>query len=161
MTDTKFVLERKGQADHSSIAPGIMLTPEVGAEDYWAYRVVLSERQAVVGFPKFGTIGIGFLVEEDWNTNLPWSSHAENILVWICHNKGDDSIEDSTVLDAIKQIQQAVAEDKGTTLEAEVERINEFIRSQGRTPDPRMTRKEALAACIAKREQYAADEEED
>ena len=40
----------------------LMITPPLD-EDYWLFRVKLYEDQAIVGFPKFGTIGIGFAQE--------------------------------------------------------------------------------------------------
>ena len=56
----------------------VMITPPLD-EDYWLARVQVSDDQAVVCFPKFGTIGVGFQHEdEDWNTNLPyWCDAAE------------------------------------------------------------------------------------
>ena len=49
---------------------GIMISPPTG-EDYWSLRVKLHKKQAVVGFPKLGLIGVGFAQEKDWNLNLP------------------------------------------------------------------------------------------
>jgi hypothetical protein len=83
----------------------VAVTPPLD-EDYWLFRVRLSDKQAIVGFPKFFTIGIGFRVEEDWNTNLPYSCGAEEIYNHIKHNKGDDSISDEACIDAIKAIQK-------------------------------------------------------
>jgi hypothetical protein len=85
----------------------VMVTPPIG-EDYWLYRIRLSEAQAIVAFPKFGTIGIGFQVEEDWNTNLPWTCDAREIYDHISHNKGDDSITPEAVIKAIEAIQDAL-----------------------------------------------------
>ena len=122
------VLERKEQADESPVegVPGLMVTPRVGADDYWLYRVKLSPRQAVVGFPKFGVIGIGFAVEEvDWNTNLPAAVPAERLLAHILKNKrvvGDVEISDDDVLAAIKLIQGAALEDGLVSL-ASIERF--------------------------------------
>lgn len=104
------VLERRDQEDRTPVVGHVMMTPGLGA-DYWSYRVVLSEKQAVVGFPKFFTVGIGFAVEEDWNTNLPYTSDAEAIARHIGHNKGDDSIADEDVLAAIRLIQEAARVD--------------------------------------------------
>ena len=70
-----------------------------------AYRVKLSETQAIVGFPKYSTIGIGFAQEEDWNTNLPWTTQAEEIFAHIAHNKGDSAISDEQCIEAIRMIQ--------------------------------------------------------
>jgi hypothetical protein len=59
-----------------------------------------------VCFPKFATIGIGFQHEEDWNTNLPYTTPADEIFKHISHNKGDDAIKDSDCLLAIVAIQE-------------------------------------------------------
>ena len=107
-------LEIRGQEDKTPqlAAPGVTfsITPPID-EDYWAYRVRLSDRQAIVGFPKFSVTGIGFAVEEDWNTNLPSRCDTEEIFEHIRHNKGDDSISDDDVREAIRMIQaQAIAD---------------------------------------------------
>lgn len=109
-------LERKIQPDKTPIfgtpeGVDMMMTPAID-EEYWLYRVKLSETQSVVGFPKFGTIGIGFAVEDDWNTNLPYSCGTAEIATHIGHNKGDDAIADDDVLAAIKLIQDAAAQDR-------------------------------------------------
>lgn len=105
-------LERRDQANESPVIGPMIITPMVD-EDYWAYRVRLSDEQAVLGFPKFTTIGIGFAVEEDWNTNLPYTCETEEIFQHIKHNKADDSIADDDVRDAISLIRDAAAEDRG------------------------------------------------
>lgn len=107
---TTLTLERKTQADESAVTAGIAITPPID-ESYWAYRVRLSDTQAIVGFPKFFTVGIGFAREEDWNTNLPYTSDAVEIFEHIRHNKGDDSISDDDVLAAIEMVQDAVRAD--------------------------------------------------
>ncbi|WP_280320072.1 hypothetical protein [Nocardia wallacei] len=109
---TELILERKTQSDGSAVTDTIAVTPPLD-EDYWAYRVRLSERQAIVGFPKFFTVGIGFAQEEDWNTNLPYTSAAEEIFEHIRHNKGDDSIADDDVRSAIRLVQEAISADLG------------------------------------------------
>jgi hypothetical protein len=105
------VLETRAQEDQAPTIGRIMLTPAVGG-DYWAYRVRLSDQQAIVGFPKFTTIGIGFAVEEDWNTNFPYTCSTEEIYDHIEHNKGDDSISREDCLTAIRLIQDAVRRDR-------------------------------------------------
>lgn len=128
MTDKEFALERAPRPDESPVLrtgnATIMLTPPVSA-DYWSYRVRLNDRQAIVAFPKFGTIGIGFAKEEDWNTNLPYTCHTLEILSHIWHNvdsgkpedgEGDydlpeDDISILQVHAAISAIQQAIAHD--------------------------------------------------
>lgn len=104
-------VERKAQQDETPNFGGLMLTPKLG-EAYWSYRVLLSERQAIVGFPKFFTTGIGFAIEdEDWNTNFPYTVDAVEIFNHIKHNKGDDSIADEDCIAAIRLIQEAIAAD--------------------------------------------------
>lgn len=121
------VLERQDQdnetAEISSPSGTVLITPPIDA-DYWAYRVRVADGQAIIGFPKFGSIGIGFAVEEDWNTNLP--SHiapgqrkgpenrvpAHELLDHIGHNLGDHDVADEVLLRAIEMIQEAVEEDQ-------------------------------------------------
>ena len=109
----QLIVERKEQdASSGVVAEGIMITPAID-EDYWSYRVLLSETQAVLGFPKFTTIGIGFAVEDgSWNTNLPYTSDTERIFNHILVNKGDERISDDIVREAIALIQEAVKEDR-------------------------------------------------
>jgi len=111
-------LERKNQPDTTVKTGQVMMTPSV-SEDYWEYRVGLTESQAVIGFPKFMTIGIGFAVEEDWNTNLPYLCTTEEIRQHIWHNRGDETITKEMVDEAIQLIREAAAEDKGEDLAAE------------------------------------------
>lgn len=89
-----------------------MMTPPIGL-DYWQFCVPLTEGQAILGFPKFTTIGIGFAAEEDWNTNLPYSCETEEIFQHIKHNKGIESIPDDDVREAIRMVQQAAREVRG------------------------------------------------
>lgn len=120
MTSTAdLVLERREQSDKTLSASAgdatVLITPPI-TDDYWKYRVRVADGQAVVGFPKFGTIGVGFAEEEDWNTNLPYTGDAESIRQHIWHNRAplDDSTESAAlVVRAIEMIQDAVAEDGG------------------------------------------------
>jgi hypothetical protein len=107
---SELVLERRGQEGKTVRAGSISLTPPID-EDYWAYRVKVSDKQAIVAFPKFMTIGIGFAVEKDWNTNLPWTCTAEEIFSHINHNKGSKRISDGDCIEAIRLIQAAIRED--------------------------------------------------
>jgi hypothetical protein len=102
-------LESRVQLNETAHIGPIMLTPPVD-EDYWSFRVKLTEHQAIVGFPKFVTVGIGFAQEEDWNTNLPYTCGAEEILDHIWHNAGDESITREAALEAIRMVQAAAAE---------------------------------------------------
>ena len=104
-------VERRTQEDLTYVSGSLMATPPI-EEDYWQYRVRLSEAQAIIGFPKFGTIGIGFASEEDWNLNLPYTCKAEDICGHIVRNKGDDGISTEECVAAIRMIQNAVASDR-------------------------------------------------
>lgn len=113
MDATKLKLERKDQDASGVIAGGlVMMTPAIG-EDYWAYRVIVGEHQAIIGFPKFMTIGIGFAIEDDnWNTNLPYTSPTNTIWQHIRCNKGDASIPDELCVEAIRMVQEAATADR-------------------------------------------------
>lgn len=100
-------LETRNQQDRTAHIGPVMLTPPID-EGYWSWRVRLSGTQSIVGFPKFGTIGIGFAQEEDWNTNLPYTCDTEEIYDHIAHNKGDDAISRNDCLAAIRLIQAAI-----------------------------------------------------
>lgn len=93
--------------NNGKIGNGILITPPID-KDFWMMRVPLSEHQAIVCFPKFSTIGIGFQYEEDWNTNLPYTCDAQQIFDHIAHNKGDESIRDEDCIKAIVAIQEAI-----------------------------------------------------
>jgi hypothetical protein len=114
---TELKLERKLQLPGGILASrdgsvGVMMTPELG-EGYWSYRVKLSDRQAMLGFPKFGQVGIGFAAEDaDWNTNLPSRCPAERIYQHIKANKGDSAITRADCIAAIRLIQEAVEQDR-------------------------------------------------
>ncbi len=83
----------------------VEITPPIN-EEYWRYRVKVSADQAVVGFEKFGTVGIGFQHEEDWNCNLPFTNTAERIYSHIQHNRLD--ADETVCIRAIQMIQEAV-----------------------------------------------------
>lgn len=108
----ELVLERRDQENKTLVAGGMMMTPPI-SDEYWAYRVRVGDGQAIVAFPKFMTIGVGFAIEEDWNTNLPWTCGAQEIFNHISHNKGDESITDEVCIKAIEMIQAAIGEDGG------------------------------------------------
>lgn len=85
------------------------MTPPIG-EDYWLFRVKVGRAQSIIAFPKFGTIGIGFARETDWNTNLPYTSSASDIWRHIKHNKGSETIADDDCLKAIEMLRAAAKE---------------------------------------------------
>lgn len=78
-------------------------TPPID-EDYWLARVDVGGGQALVAFPKFGTIGIGFAREEDWNTNLPYSCEPAEIYSHIKHNRGKAKATDDECVRAIEML---------------------------------------------------------
>lgn len=82
----------------------IMITPEIG-EDYWVFRVPLAKDQAVVAFPKFHTMGIGFQLEDNWNTNLPYTCSPEEIRRHIWENRRYKQITRKQVEEAIALLQ--------------------------------------------------------
>lgn len=96
MTHRTYALERRGQVDKTAVIPAgsatVLLTPKID-EEYWSYRVRLNHRQAVIAFPKFGTIGVGFAREDDWNTNLPYTCSTLEIVSHIWHNVDTDKPE--------------------------------------------------------------------
>lgn len=123
MTRSQLVLEVNETFDkHTGDFGRILITPAIG-EDYWVYRVRLHADQALLGFPKFSTIGIGFALEEDWNTNLPFVVKAERIYKHIEHNKRYDEINRETCIEAIELIRQAAAAYKDVDLAAEEKRM--------------------------------------
>lgn len=84
----------------------VMMTPMID-EDYWVFRVKLHEDQAIVAFPKFGTMGIGFAIEEDWNTNLPYQCTTKKICQHIWENRKYNEITEEMCLKAIEMLQKA------------------------------------------------------
>lgn len=97
----------QAETEFSTSNGTLMITPPLD-EDYWAYRVRLKHGQAIIAFPKFGTIGCGFAKEEDWNTNLPISRKAEEIYEHIKHNKKYKDIARAECIAAIEAIQCVV-----------------------------------------------------
>lgn len=110
LSNTELVLEvnKAAKLKEPIIAGGmILITPPLDG-DFWLFRVAVSSSQAVVEFPKFMIMGIGFQHEEDWNTNLPYTCEADEIFRHIAHNKGDESITDEKCIKAIQMLKDAV-----------------------------------------------------
>ena len=117
--NNNLILEKRSEPDKTPTfqtekGSVLMMTPAIDA-DYWAYRVKLYKDQGVIGFPKFGTIGIGFIIEEDWNTNLPYTCETEEIYNHIEHNKRYSEITKELALEAIKMIQEQAKKDMGSS----------------------------------------------
>ena len=93
----------------------VMVTPDIG-EDYWLVRVKVHKEQSIIAFPKFGTIGISFAKETDWNTNLPYSVPADRLYAHIRRNKGFKSIKKADCIAAIETIQDFLIKNKGNRL---------------------------------------------
>ena len=111
MSEKQLVLEKREQKDRTPTSQLgnyiLMITPPV-SKSYWIYRVHLSQDQYILGFPKFGVIGIGFALEEDWNTNLPSNCTAEEITDHIFHNHKYSEITKDQVIKAIRMIQEEI-----------------------------------------------------
>jgi hypothetical protein len=101
-------LEVREQEDTTGIfGNAVLVTADIHEDYYWMFRVRLTDTQAVVGFPKFGTIGIGFAEETKPNVNLPYRSGTASIVAHILCNKGDDTITDADVTQAVELVVQA------------------------------------------------------
>jgi len=93
--------------NESKFMENFIVAPLVN-EEYWMFRVQLIKDQAILAFPKFTTIGIGFAIEEDWNCNLPYTCKAREIFDHIKHNKKYEEIKDEYCINAILLIQEAI-----------------------------------------------------
>jgi hypothetical protein len=96
--------------DETRLNSFVYLMSADAGENNWIARVRLTEKQAIVAFPKFGTVGIGFQSERDWNTNLPASCEAEEIYDHIKHNAGSRKITRSMCIEAIRLLIPYAAE---------------------------------------------------
>ena len=95
-------------APAGTIASNIIATPDLNP-DFWQYRVKFENGQAILGFPKFHTIGIGFALErKEWNVNLPYDCSAKEIFAHIKENAGD-GVSDKDVMTAIRMVKKAAA----------------------------------------------------
>lgn len=98
--------------DNSTFKSGnnvIAVTPSID-KDYWLFRVHLYKDQYVQAFPKFFTLGVGFAIEDDWNTNLPYSSGPEAIYSHISHNKKYKAITKDRAIEALTKLTTACAD---------------------------------------------------
>lgn len=120
-------LQTRDQQDRSLIhtSLGVLSLGTSGGDDYWTYRVPLTERQAVIGFPVHGTTGIGFATGET-GVHLPYRAGTEQIMRHIGKYKGDPEIPDEAVRAAIVLIQLRATMDNHTERArkyAELERV--------------------------------------
>lgn len=108
-TCAHLVLETRHQDDKTMRDGHFVLDDDVITADYWSHRVRLSDAQAIVGFPKFDTTGIGFAHQTQHPANLPHTCRAQDIYDHIEHNKADPAISRDDCLTAIRMIQAAIA----------------------------------------------------
>jgi len=85
------------------------VTPQSKGGRRWLFRVKLKYDQAILGFPKMGTIGIGFAKEEDWDFNVPCEESVDVIFDNIKSNKRYSDISEREVREAIQMV-KAVAQ---------------------------------------------------
>jgi len=71
------------------------------------FKVELFKGQSLVAFPKFSTFAIGFRMEKDSNTNLPYVCDALQIYSHIKCNKLYKEITKEECIAAIKMLQIA------------------------------------------------------
>lgn len=118
--DYPLVLEHNPSVrDESVISTNIAITPPIENPEYWMFRVKVSSDQAIVAFPKFFTMGIGFQVENDnYNTNLPYKCGLDVIWDHIRCNKGNSSIPDSRCIEALKMVIDACVRFKNAELKS-------------------------------------------
>ena len=118
----------------------VMMTPPIN-KDYWVFRIKLTKDQSVIAFPKFSTMGIGFAIEEDWNTNLPYQCKPIEIANHIWVNRKYKSITKKVLVEAIEilikactyyKTHEAKKEKIGTAEEAEmfVKNMFKFINNE-------------------------------
>jgi hypothetical protein len=124
----------------------IVMTPPLNG-DYWVFRIKLFKEQSLVAFPKFGTVGIGFAVEDDdWNTNLPYRCTTLEIYNHIKRNKKYSEISKADCMKAIAILQKAskyyaehemeadeIKEDDLQGFSNYVERLEQFTRIRTKT----------------------------
>jgi len=108
----------------------VMMTPAI-TEDYWIMRVKVFRNQAIVAFPKFGLICVGFAQESDWNTNLPYQTPAERLYQHIEVNKKYKTLTKERCIEAIKMLQCACAnyekEQKEKTINLNMKEVDNII----------------------------------
>ena len=118
---------------HVDPHPNVMITPALD-EDFWLFRAPLTDKNAIVCLPKFGTIGIGFQHEEDWNTNLPWTCDTKEIFDHIEHNRGDETITEDMCIEAIDEIKGAI--ERSRAVSSALRKVSASWRSAYLTGEP-------------------------
>ena len=137
------------------MVPGIIATPNLNP-DFWQYRVKFENGQAILGFPKFHTIGIGFALEQEWNINLPYDVPSEHILSHIIENKGDKDIKESDCLAAIKMVKRAAAKWDRFQKQRKYKRTLEAEPLLRNSKGQLMTSMEFIKSCVVLEQKYAS-----
>lgn len=121
----------------------VMFSPPLDGE-YWRVRVKVSRNQAVIGFPKFGTIGVGFQHEEDYNTNLPYSCCPLKLFDHIKRNRR--KADRKTCIEAISLITKAVFDFKLLGEDNDYGRDRDHLNEDiAKTAGKKMTKERLLA----------------
>lgn len=76
----------------------------------WLFRVKVSDGQAVIGYPRLSTIGVGFAVEsdDDFGVDAPYDLGVEEIWAAIRVNAG--GVPEGLAVQAIRIVADAAAE---------------------------------------------------
>ncbi len=112
MPESPLVLEvnekfKQDNCDFVTPNGGIISVTTNISEDYWVFRVKLYKDQAILTFPKFFQMGVGFAQEKKWNKNSPSSFTAERIYKHIKANKKYRAITEAQCIEAINLIKEA------------------------------------------------------
>lgn len=84
-----------------------ILLGSAAKEEEILFRIKLFQDQELIAFPKFSSIAISFLQEEDWNTNLPYKCKEEEIYEHIKCNKKYKEIKEKDCIKAIIMLKTA------------------------------------------------------
>lgn len=86
-----------------------IMTPQL-TPDYWTYRVALSNGNAIVAAPEFGTLGIRYQIEDEYNVTNRWDYTANEIEALIRRNRPANTTREEA-MSAIRKIQGAIRAD--------------------------------------------------
>jgi len=111
----------------------VMITPPID-EYYWTFKIPLHKEQALVAFHKFGTLGIGFAIEDDWNTNLPYTCDTNKIADHIWHNRKYPQITKKILIEAIEILKKAATyykthEEPSTFRIADISELSQYTET--------------------------------
>lgn len=123
----ELVLQRAdGPVENAAVNVGFVALG--GAHRGWLFRVDVGGGQAVIGFPKYTTIGVGFEQEpESGNTNLPYTTPAKALLNHSWCNRGGMTATPEEALRAFELVQEAAQEALGKPVKTEDEYKREYL----------------------------------